>query len=130
MHVHNLLNGLGNGWFVAPKPAIAPITTATSTMVAPRPTSIPFYDPAQLYTRDEIQEMMAARKAAQAEITAAQNSQGGDGVAEDLEQIANEQNATDAAIAAGGTGLPVRTGAGKPNIAPLAILGALAYFLL
>ena len=78
--------------------------------------------------------MIAAAKARREEITDRQNDEGGDGIAEDLEQIANEANATDAAIdaAADGTGLPIKNGVAKPtpNITPLIILGALAYFLL
>jgi hypothetical protein len=126
------LEGLGtNGWYVyKPSPSYPAVSPAPIiTAIAPLATSIPYIDPARRYTTEQIQEMMARK----AEITASQNSQGGDGIDEDLEQIANEQNATDAAVAAG-DGLPVKTGAGKPSdasqLAPFAILGALAYFLL
>lgn len=107
-------------------------TRQTQPISPPQATSIPYYDPTLLYTRSEIVEMIAAQKAAQAEITSAQNNQGGDGIAEELERIANEENATNEAIATGanGSGVRIKTGAEKQAFVPIAILGALAYFLL
>lgn len=116
----------------APTSAPVPVGYAKpSPEFVPLPTSIPYYDPTTRYTREQILAMIDARTAAEHEVTFSQNSEGGDGIAEELEHIANEQAATDKAVndGAGGTGLPLKIGAakGKTNIVPLAVLGLLAY---
>lgn len=99
----------------------------------PSPTVLPYIDPTTRYTREQILDMIEDRKAAEAaehEVTYSQNSEGGDGIDEELEQFANEQAATDQAVR-DGAGLPNKIGAPQidSKVVPLAILGLIAYLL-
>jgi len=142
MNVYNLQNnlGAGSGWFKEPIRAIAPIQAPIVTRpvaVAPiAPTSIPYYDVRRKfqYTSEQIREMMDRSRAQKEEITDAQNNEGGDGVDFDLEQTADEQNATDKAIedSAGGAWMPENGEEieGPENeFAPLVMLAGLAWLL-
>ncbi len=120
----------------APAPAPAPTTMGPAVMpTVSAPPGMPYYDPAQTftYTREQLEQMRDTSIAAKAELLERQGREGGDGIYNDLEQRAIEENATDDAIAAGAAGaaLPAR-GAEAPeaNLVPLALAAAAAYFFL
>lgn len=101
-----------------PPPSVAPI--APSTFIS---------TPPPRYTTQQLITMRDRAAAAQDEFNAAQSREYGDGFEFDLEQIAAENNASDAAVDAGfDTTLPaVRK---TPNVLPLMLAAAAAYFFL
>ena len=156
MNVHNLesyLDGLGfskpsadtiktegGGFISAPIVGMAPPTALITSKPLYDPayiaeSDIPFYDESRRfqYTSEQIQEMIDRGKSMQDEFTNNQYDEFGDGFADDLEQQAGEENATEKAIDdfASGNGLPTTAAPIiTKEIGPLIALGALAYFLL
>lgn len=118
----------GSGGFTSP-PAPPPPIATIMPVPSPRvmiPVSDLFIPPdAFRYTVEQLLQMRAAAD----ELTAAQYSENGDGLDFDLEQIAAEENATDAAVDAGfDTTLPVTKK--EPNVMPLILAAVAAYFFL
>jgi len=124
--------------YTPPQPAIT-----TTPIVQPAPTTVrtimpvqtSYYDPSRTFTysREQIQQMRDAAIASQGELLERQGREGGDGIYDDLEQKAAEENATANAIAEGAA-LPTRVGANgvsaPQNLMPLILAAAAAYFFL
>lgn len=94
---------------------------------------LPYFDPARgfTYTREQIREMQERGRQTDMELETRQGEEGGDGIAEDLEQKAAEDAATDRAVEdAAGARVPpgAEPGAAGKNVVPLALLAALAFF--
>lgn len=125
-----------SGW--AARPILAtgyyqPTVIATGDPVAPQydsgippPTQLP-YAPGGL-TPEQLQALRDQLTAAQQELLARQEREGGDGIATDLEQQAAEDRAREKA-AAGGWGAIFGAPGEGPNWIPLAIAAGLIYFM-
>lgn len=132
-----------------PRPIATPSPRSTSHSTARRTAArtvvidpdfqatLPFFDEARrfTYTREQLREMKDRARAVAQELETRQTREGGDGIAEDLEQKAAEEAATEEAVReAVATGIPSGdarpAAAPKGNLAPLALAAALAYFLL
>ncbi len=133
--------------YTPPRPMPTPLpVAATPTLmptsavpVTPRAgVLLPYYDPARTftYTREQIQQMQDAAIAARGELLDRQGREGGDGIYDDLEQKAAEENATEKAIAdaAAAMGIPPPADAGSTraaqNVFPLVLAAAAAFFFL
>lgn len=131
----------------APRYSVRPVTTpyraapvrltrGQSAMLDPDfRATLPFFDESRgfRYSREQIQEMIERGKATAQEITDRQTKEGGDGIAEDLEQQATEDSATEKAVrdaTAAKPGAKVTPKPGGQNLVPLGIAALLAYVLL